>query len=154
MNITSNTSTNPRRHQCNWQHIGIVHCFIVITMYPMLFYSYRKDGWMNRALNHLCLHKDKTGPVQPTDDGEVNQMAMFHRHRIRNSSRETEHTTFQSPLLPTILNLQEWIWKKHSVSLKPDCQSWGRARLCGLPRQAALPTTPSPPPRSVFKITL
>ena len=41
---------------------------------------------MNRALGHLCVHIGLTGPGEPPDDGEMIEMTLSSRHRIRNSS--------------------------------------------------------------------
>ena len=41
---------------------------------------------MNRALGHLCAHIGQTGPGEPPEDGEMNEMTLSSRHRIRNSS--------------------------------------------------------------------
>ena len=41
---------------------------------------------MNRALGHLCAHRGLTGPGEPPEDGEMNEMTLSSRHRIRNSS--------------------------------------------------------------------
>ena len=41
---------------------------------------------MNRALGHLCAEISKTGPGEPLEDGEMNEMTLPSRHRIRNSS--------------------------------------------------------------------
>ena len=41
---------------------------------------------MNRALGHLCAHIGQTGPGEPPEDGEMIEMTLSSRHRIRNSS--------------------------------------------------------------------
>ena len=41
---------------------------------------------MNRALGHLCAHIGKNGPGEPPEDGEMNEMTLSSRHRMRNSS--------------------------------------------------------------------
>ena len=41
---------------------------------------------MNRALVHLCAHIGYTGTGEPPEDGEMNEMTLSSRHRIRNSS--------------------------------------------------------------------
>ena len=41
---------------------------------------------MNRALGHICAHIGYTGPGEPPEDGEMNEMTLFSRHRTRNSS--------------------------------------------------------------------
>ena len=40
---------------------------------------------MNRALGHLCAHIGLTGPGEPPEEGEMNEMTLSSRHRIRNS---------------------------------------------------------------------
>ena len=40
----------------------------------------------NRALGHLCAHIGWTGPGEPPEDGEMLEMTLSSRHRIRNSS--------------------------------------------------------------------
>ena len=41
---------------------------------------------MNRALGHLSAHIGSTGPGEPSEDGEMIEMTLSSRHRIRNSS--------------------------------------------------------------------
>ena len=41
---------------------------------------------MNRTLGHLCVHIGQTGPGEPPEYGEMIEMTLFSRHRIRNSS--------------------------------------------------------------------
>ena len=41
---------------------------------------------MNGALGHLCAHICLTGLGEPPEDGEVNEMTLPFRHRIRNSN--------------------------------------------------------------------
>ena len=41
---------------------------------------------LNRALGHLCAHIGYTGPGEPPEDGEMIEMTLSSRHRIRNSS--------------------------------------------------------------------
>ena len=41
---------------------------------------------MNRALGHLCAHIGWTGPGEPHEDGEMNEITLSSRHRIQNSS--------------------------------------------------------------------
>ena len=59
---------------------------------------------------------------------------------------EAELATSRSRRLPTILNLYKWAGKKHFVSLKLECQRGVRSRDLRLSKQAALTTTPGPPP--------
>ena len=41
---------------------------------------------MNRAFGHPCAHIGLTGPGEPPEDGEMIEMTLPSRHRIRNSS--------------------------------------------------------------------
>ena len=53
------------------------------------FKHHKKDvpGYMNRALGHLCAHFiGWIGPREPPEDGEMIEMALSSRQRIRNSS--------------------------------------------------------------------
>ena len=45
-----------------------------------------EENEMNRALGHLCAHIGQTGPGEPPEDGEMIEMTLSSRHRIRNSS--------------------------------------------------------------------
>ena len=45
-----------------------------------------KGNEMNRALGRLCAHIGYTGPGEPPEDGEMIEMTLSSRHRIRNSS--------------------------------------------------------------------
>ena len=55
---------------------------------------------MNRALGHLCAHIGWTGPGKPPEDGEMIEMTLFSRHRIRNLS--------PGGLRPSTLPLGHW----------------------------------------------
>ena len=39
---------------------------------------------MNGVLGHLCAHIGYTGPGEPPEDGEMNEMTLSSRHMIRN----------------------------------------------------------------------
>ena len=41
---------------------------------------------MYRALGQFCSHTGKIGPEEPPEDGEMNEMTLPSRHRIRNSN--------------------------------------------------------------------
>ena len=41
---------------------------------------------MNRALGHFCAHTGLIGPGEPPEDGEMSEMTLPSRHRIRNSN--------------------------------------------------------------------
>ena len=46
----------------------------------------RGKNEMNRVLGHLCAHIGRAGPGEPPEDGEMIEMTLSYRHRIRNSS--------------------------------------------------------------------
>ena len=61
---------------------------------------------MNRALGHLCAHIGYTGPGERPEDGEMIEMTLSSRHRIRArylSVTEAPHNT----------NFHTWMGKKH-----------------------------------------
>ena len=39
---------------------------------------------MNRTLGHFCAHTGSTGPGEPPEAGEMSEMTLPSRHRIRN----------------------------------------------------------------------
>ena len=41
---------------------------------------------MNRVLGLTCAHIGSTGPGEPPEDSEMNEMTLPSRHRIRNPS--------------------------------------------------------------------
>ena len=43
---------------------------------PHSAHNYRLNE-MNRALDHLCAHIGQTGPGEPSEDGEMNEMAII-----------------------------------------------------------------------------
>ena len=59
---------------------------------------------------------------------------------------EAEHATYRSRRLPTIWNLHKWAGKTYFVSLKDEGQSEDWTLDLRLSKQAALTTTPGPPP--------
>ena len=59
---------------------------------------------------------------------------------------ETEHATYRSQRLSTILNLYEWAGKKH---LKLEGQSGVQTRDLRFSKQAALPIASGPLPNSI-----
>ena len=63
-----------------WQDKGLYH--------PILGSSsqggYKNE--MNRVLGRLCAHIGRTGPGEPPEDGEMNEMTLPSKHRTRNSS--------------------------------------------------------------------
>ena len=82
----------------------------------------------------------KWGQCTPEDD-EINEVTLPSRHGIRKSSlcglKPSTVCTSRSRRLPTILNI-EWAGKKHSASLKLECQSVARTRDLRFPKQAPL----------------
>ena len=61
---------------------------------------------------------------------------------------EAEIATSRPRRLPTILNIYEWAGKEHFASLKLECQCGVRTCDLRLAKQAALSTTPGPPPQN------
>ena len=41
---------------------------------------------MNRALGHFCAHTGYIGQGEPPEDGEMSEMTLPSRHKIRNSN--------------------------------------------------------------------
>ena len=41
---------------------------------------------MNQALGHFCAYTGLIGPIEPPEDGEMSEMALPSRHRIKNSN--------------------------------------------------------------------
>ena len=54
---------------------------------------------MNGVLGHICAHLDQTRPGKHPEDGEMNEVTLSSRHRIRNSS--------PGGLRPSTLSLME-----------------------------------------------
>ena len=52
----------------------------------LLHHDVGNENEMNRAIGHLCAHIGWTGPGEPPEDGEMIEMTLSFRHRIRNSS--------------------------------------------------------------------
>ena len=69
---------------------------------------------MNRALGHLCPHIGKTGPGEPPEDGEMNEMTVLQTQdsKFEPWRSEAEHATSRSRRLPTILSFTRG-WEKH-----------------------------------------
>ena len=72
-------------------HFAYVFEIDIIDLIP-------SDKWneMNGVLGHLCAHVGKTGPGEPLDGGEMNEMTLPSRLRIRNSS----HGSLRPSTLP------------------------------------------------------
>ena len=107
----------------------------------------RDKNEMNRALGHLCAHIGQTGPGEPPEDGEMIEMTLFSRHRIRNSS--------PGGLRPSTLPLGHGgypqYWLSHVDVGETFCVSFNRRDRDNLPRTlawkaAVLTTTLGPPP--------
>ena len=62
---------------------------------------------MKRALGHRCAHIGETGPGEPPEDGEMNEMTMFSRHRIQGRARYLSVTE-----APHNTEFYTWMWKK------------------------------------------
>ena len=93
---------------------------------------------MNRALGNLCPHRSKTGPGEPPEDGEMNEMTVLQTQdsKFEPWRSEAEHTTSRSRRLPTILSFTRGWGRNIFVSFKPPRP--GKA--------AVLTTTLGPPP--------
>ena len=87
---------------------------------------------------HLCMYRlnwarrTSWGWWDEWDDIVLQTQDSKFEHR----RSETEHATSRLRRLPTILNLYEWAWKKHFVSLKFGGQSGVRTRDLRLSKQA------------------
>ena len=93
---------------------------------------------MNRTLGHLCAHIGLTGPGEPPEDGEMIEMTLSSRHRMRNSSpgglrRSTlplGHGT------PRNTDFHTWMEKKHFLFLsnrrdrEPNPELWRERQRC------------------------
>ena len=112
-----------------------------------------KMNKMNWVLGHLCPHIGWTGPGEPPEDGDMNEMPLPSRYRIRNSS--------PGGLRPSTLPLchggcpQYWIITSERgrnifVSLKLEGQSGVQTRDLRLSKQAALTTHQGPRPVSAL----
>ena len=74
----------------------------LIGISPIITFISNENG-INRIVGHLCAHIGQTGPGELPEDGEMKEMTLTSRRRIRNSS-----TGRPSPsTLPTILNQYE-----------------------------------------------
>ena len=70
---------------------------------------------MNRALDNLCAHIGWTGPGEPPEDGEINEMTLSTRHRVRISSTGSPRSS-TPPLgheAPHNTEFYTWMGKKH-----------------------------------------
>ena len=65
---------------------------------------------MNRALGHLCAHIGQTGPGEPPENGEMIEMTLSSRHRIRNSNTGGLRPVTEAP---HNTNCHTWMGKKH-----------------------------------------
>ena len=76
---------------------------------------------MNRALGHLCPHIGKTGPGEPPEDGEMNEMTVLQKQdsKFEPWRSEAEHATSRSRRLPTILSFTRGWGRNIFVSFKP-----------------------------------
>ena len=112
------------------------------------FYYAKKWNEMNEVLGHLCAHsrlnwaRRTSGGWWDEWDGTALQTQDSKYEPWRS---DAEHATSRSRRFPTILNLYEWVGKKHFVSLKLEDKSGFRTRDLRLYKQAALTTAPRPP---------
>ena len=60
--------------------------FNVVDDGPTLSQHWENIYEINGVLGHLCAHIGYTGPGQHREDGEMNEITLPSRHRIRNSS--------------------------------------------------------------------
>ena len=70
----------------------------------LLWYLWIIQNEMNRALGHFCAHTGQIGPWEPPEDGDMSEMTLPSRHRMRTWRSEAEHATSRSRRLPTILS--------------------------------------------------
>ena len=120
-----------------------------ITIFTLRAIKCMMQKWneMNRALGHLCAHIGWTGPGKPPEDGEMIEMTLSSRHRIRNSG--------PGSLRPSTLPLghrgSPQYWLSHVdgeetffVSFKPPGSGTEPRTLAW--KAAVLTTTLGPPP--------
>ena len=55
---------------------------------------------MNGVLGHLCAHTGQAGPGEPPEDGEMNEMTLPSRHRIRNMTFNYQNCTTRNAVKP------------------------------------------------------
>ena len=48
--------------------------------------SVANENEMNRALGHMCAHTGWIGPGEPLEDGEMSEMTLPSKHRMRNAN--------------------------------------------------------------------
>ena len=97
------------------------------------------NEWMKWALDHYS-HTCYTGPGEPTEDDDINQMTLTSRHRIWNSSP----SDLKLSTLPLGHGCSRkkliFLQKSGVVSLKPECQSWEQGPVLRRYREAVLAT--------------
>ena len=69
-----------------FEYVYVFVSFNIIATFRALCSIFQFRNEMNRALGHLWAHIGWTGTGEPPDDGEMNDMTLSSRHRIRNSS--------------------------------------------------------------------
>ena len=65
---------------------GLHTCTAINMVGRHSMYNCISKNEMNRDLGHLCAHIGQTGPREPPEDGEMIEMTLPSRHRIRNLS--------------------------------------------------------------------
>ena len=66
------------------QHWVNASCLFCIGMLSLRTGSYTNE--MNRTLGHFCAHVGLIGLGEPPEDGDMSEMTLPSRHRIRNSN--------------------------------------------------------------------
>ena len=113
-------------YQCNMvSSERYIHCHVTtfrnFHSYQLgqnAYYGVRQKNEMNRALGHLCAHIGYTGPGEPPDDGEMIEMTLSSRHRIRNSSPGgLRPSTLPLTEAPHNTDFHTWMGKKQFLFL-------------------------------------
>ena len=85
-----------------------------------------KNEWIKGVLGHICLNMGNTGPGEPPEDDEMNEMTLSIRHRILNSSAGGLRLS-SLPLIPWGSS-QNWIFTSEQRRNILECQSV--VRIC------------------------
>ena len=70
---------------------------------------------MNRALGHLRAHIGQTGPGEPPEDDEKNEMTLSSRHKIRALAVWGRARYLSVTEAPHNTEFNTWMGKKHFV---------------------------------------
>ena len=77
-------------HRCGFMSFvalcGIMTLYHAFFRIILCFFYIANANGMNGMLSHLRAHICETGPEEPPEDGEMNDVPPPSRHRIRNSS--------------------------------------------------------------------